>query len=130
MLPGVTALQQLTRIGFSGDMGSCFFDSGLTQLPRLQHMVMSEEPPDAHDDVPPGLLRLPCGMGQLSLSLRHLDLSNLRLAHFPLSLTQLVALNHLNAMGNEFVDLPAGIMAVSRLTELMLGRIDWPNDSL
>ena len=39
VLPGVSALQSLTRIEFSGGKGPSFFDPQLVQLPLLQHMV-------------------------------------------------------------------------------------------
>ena len=42
---------------------------------------------------------------------------------FPLALTQLVALKCLKAERNHCAELPAAITALSRLTELMLGRI-------
>ena len=70
----------------------------------------------------PGLVKVPADMGSLSSSLLHLDVSIFILPHFPLALTQLVALEHLNARWNEFAELPAGITALSRLTALMLGR--------
>lgn len=44
------------------------------------------------------------------------------LSQFPLALTQLVALECLSAGENRFAELPAGITALSRLTELTLGR--------
>ena len=62
-------------------------------------------------------------MGSLSATLLHLDISGHMGTRFPLALTQLVALEHLSARGNEFAELPAGITALSRLTELMLGRV-------
>ena len=61
-------------------------------------------------------------MGLLSLSLVDLELSGLGLAHFLHALTQLVALEVLNAIGNNFAQLPAGVTALSRLTVLTLGR--------
>ena len=70
-----------------------------------------------------GSLRLPADMGLLSSSLLHLDFSGLRLAQFPLTLTQLRALECLDACDNEFAELPAGITALSRLKELKLGRV-------
>ena len=42
--------------------------------------------------------------------------------HHPLALTQLVALECLHASENDFAELPAGVTALSRLTELTLGR--------
>lgn len=61
-------------------------------------------------------------MGALSSSLLHLSFSNHKLMQFPLALMQVVALEHLDASGNEFVEVPAAITALSRLTELTLGR--------
>ena len=61
-------------------------------------------------------------MGSLGSTLLHLDLSGHALTQFPLALTQLVALESLVANENEFAELPAGITALSRLTELTLGR--------
>ena len=65
---------------------------------------------------------LPAGMGLLSSSLLHLRVLGLLLPYFPLVFTQLVALKCLDASYNEFAELPAGITALSRLTELRLGR--------
>ena len=55
----------------------------------------------------------------------HLDSSVHGVNQFPLAL--LVALRCLKAGGNEFAELPAGITALSKLTELSLGRTidDW-----
>ena len=69
-------------------------------------------------------------MGQLRLSLLHLDISGLRLARFPPALMQLVALEGLNVCQNEFANLPAGITALSRLIELKLGRVTSDEDPL
>ena len=135
MLPGVIALQRLTCMEITGSEGPRFFDPQLVQLPGLQRLVLScDIDYDTDDDVgnsaPARLLRLPADMGLLSLSLMHLDFSGLRLAQFPLALTQLVALEGLDAGENEFVELPAGIVALSRLKELKLGRIDSPENPL
>ena len=123
VLPGVTALRCLTRIEFTGVDATCFFDPGLSQLPQLQHIVMSPDTLD-EDEIEGhlGLLRLPADMGVLASSLLHLDVSMLQLPQFPRAVTQLVALEFLDASGNEFVQLPAGLTALSRLTELRLGR--------
>ena len=130
-LPGVAALRRLTRVEITGDEGPRFFDPQLVQLPGLQHLALSCDI-DLDDDVwtsaPARPLRLPANMGLLSLSLLHLDISWLKLPHFPLALTQLVALEGLDAGENEFVELPAGITALSRLTELKLGRVLCPDD--
>ena len=120
VLPGVTVLQRLTSIALWGFKGFCFFDPGLVQLPQLRHMVMSQ--PDQEENGL-GLFKLPSDMGALRASLISVDLSGLRLAHFPLAMTQLVGLECLHASGNEFAVLPAGIVALSRLTELRLGRV-------
>ena len=42
-LPGLTALQRLTRIEMSGDFGPRFFDSQLVQLPGLQRLVLAQD---------------------------------------------------------------------------------------
>ena len=60
-------------------------------------------------------------MGSLSMTLRHLDINGHMGTRFPLAVTQLVGLEHLNAKECEFAKLPAGITALSRLTELQLG---------
>ena len=125
VLPGVTALQCLTRFELSGFQGTCFFDPGLVQLSQLKLLVLSQM---LHGkewrfvDFSLGLVEVPADMGLLSSSLLHLDVSVFILPHFPLALTHLVALKHLNARWNDFAELPAGITALSRLTELMLGR--------
>ena len=130
-LPGLTALQRLTRMEMSGGQGPRFFDPQLVQLPGLQRLVLAQDRMD--DDVAsdaPGLLSLPADMGLLSLSLMHLDISGLRLPQFPLALTQLVALEGLHVGENGFAELPAGITALSRLKELKLGRITSNEDRL
>ena len=122
VLPGVSALQCLTSIEFSGGLGPVTLDPQLAHLPGLQRLVFSQElAPDLLQ--PPGPLRLPADMGSLSSTLLHLDISGHMGTRFPLSLTQLVALEHLNAKENGFAELPAGITALTRLTELMLGRV-------
>ena len=117
-LTGVTALQHLSRIDFTTHQGPCFDDSRCTKLSRQPFVI------------PLGLLSWPADMGILSLSLLHLDISGHRLAHFPVALTQLVALECLKASGNEFVELPSAITALSRLTELALGRVASQRDPL
>ena len=130
VLPGVSALQRLTRIEMSGDEGPRFFDPGVVHVPALQLLVLSCGLPDDDDEdegvdscAPARPLRLPADMGLLSLSLMHLNIRGLRLPQFPLALTQLVALECLHANGNEFAELPAGITALSRMKELKLGRV-------
>ena len=126
MLPGVFALHCLTCIEFLGCRGSCFFDPGLTKLPQLQDITLCDE--DGSES--PWMLRLPADMGLLSSSLVYLDMNGLALTHFPLALTQLVALRFLDARSNEFAELPAGLTALSRLTELRLGRVMSEEDPL
>ena len=131
VLPGVTALQCLTRVEFLGFQGPCFFDPGLVKLPQLQHMVMSHDLLHEDDGNDPAcLLRLPADMGLLRPSLLYVDINGLALTHFPLALTQLVAIRFLDARSNEFAELPAGLMALSRLTELRLGRVMSEKDPL
>ena len=137
MLPGVSALQRLTRIEMSGDEGPRFFDPGVVHVPALQLLVLSCGLPDDVDEdegvdscAPARPLRLPADMGLLSSSLMHLNIRGLRLPQFPLALTQLVALECLHAYDNEFAELPAGITALSRLKKLRLGRVDCPENPL
>ena len=120
VLPGVSTLQCLTGIKFSGGLGPLTLDHQLAQLPRLQRMVLSQD--SAFELNPPGLLRLPADMGSLRATLLHLDISGHMGTRFPLALTQLVALEHLSANDNDFVTLPTDITVLSRLTELALGR--------
>ena len=121
VLPGVSALQCLTAIEFAGGLGPLTVDP-LAQLPGLQRLVLSQElAPELLG--PLGPLRLPADMGSLSSTLLYLDISGHMGIRFPQALTQLVALEHLNAKENDFAEVPAGITALSRLTELMLGRI-------
>ena len=122
LLPGVTALQSLTYLQFIGGQGPRFLDPQLERLPQLQVLMLETSKP-CHGGARLGLATLPADMGSLTLSLRHLSISGHGLTRFPLALTQLVALECLNACGNEFAELPAGITALSRLTELKLGRI-------
>ena len=114
-LPGVAALQSLTCIEFARGRGPHFLDPQLVQLPRLQRMVFNTY-------ACLGRFRLPADMGSLSSALLHLDFSGHGLTQFPLALTQLVALECLNACENDFSELPSAITALSRLTELRLGR--------
>ena len=122
VLPGVSALQFLRCIEFFESDGPVTFYPELTQAPGLQRLVLSRmDEPD--DELDLGPLRLPADMGPLRSTLLHLDISGNLGTRFPLSLTQLVALEHLNTRKNGFAKLPAGITALSRLTELVLGRI-------
>ena len=118
-LLGIIALQGLTRIESSDSQGPPIL-AQLVHLPRLQRMVYTFYA--LPDGAPVGLPRLPADMGSLSLTLLHLDVSGHGLTHFPLALTQLAALECLRAEANEFAELPAAIAALSRLTELALGR--------
>ena len=125
VLLGITALQRLSSIMFSDGEGPRFFDPQLVQLSQLQRMTFRTSSPSCG-----GAFRGPADLGSLSSSLVHLDFSGHGLTLFPLALTQLVALEYLNASSNEFAELPAGIMALSRLTELTLGRITPNGDQL
>ena len=121
MLPGISGLQNLTRVEFGYGVGPSSFNPQLAQLPKLQHLVFNTS--DSAFSAPRlGLPRLPADMGTLRLGLLHLDISGHRLTRFPLVLTQLMALECLKADENGFAELPAGITALSRLTELTLGR--------
>ena len=114
----------LTCIEFFESIEPVTFYPELAQLPGLQRLVLSllGEPCDEPDLGP---VRLPADMGPLSSTLQHLEMQmNGHMGTlFPSSLTQLVALEHLNILQNDFAKLPAGITALSRLTELMLGRL-------
>ena len=68
------------------------------------------------------LSQLPADMGTLRSTLQHVDCRGHALTQFPLALTQLAALECLRATDNDFAELPAAVMALSRLTELRLGR--------
>ena len=133
VLPGVAALQRLTSIHISGGEGGPIFDPQLVQLEGLQRLELScyigaDDDMGSHPPARP--LRLPADMGLLSLSLLHLDISGLRLPQFPIALTLLVRLESLDASENWFAELPAGITALARLTELKLGRVECPEDHL
>ena len=121
VLPGVTALQSLTIIVFANGKGPPFFDHQLVQLRRLQRIICYL------CGVRGGgaclyLSKLPADMGALRSSLLYLRCNGTQLPQFPLALTQLVALEHLDASENEFAVVPAVITALSRLTGLVLGR--------
>ena len=102
VLPSVSALQSLTRLNFIG---------------------CNEAPPWAA-----AMPKLPADMGALSTSLKHLCFSTNKHTHFPMAMMQLVALEHLDASESGFVELPAAITALSRLTELALGRAEAHSD--
>ena len=116
VLPGVTSLQSLTRLTFSGGCAPPFFDHQLVQLPVLKYMAFETY------SLNHKVSGLPADMGSLSSSLLHLDFRGHMLTEFPLALTQLVALQCLKANRNDFAELPACITALSSLTELWLGR--------
>ena len=118
ILSGITALQSLSSIAFCNSKGPPVF-AQLVHLPRLQHAVIKAS---CCDFTCPGLSRLPADMGSLCATLLHMDCSEQGLTQFPLALTQLVALTCLKADQNEFAEVPIAITALSRLTELTLGR--------
>ena len=135
VLPGVTAFESVTRIvftknEFSGTEGSFFLNPQRVRLPRLQQLVWSRMRGMCDCSSTLHGIGLPAGMGLLSSSLLQLDISGSLLSHFPLALTQLVALECLDASWNRFAKLPAGITALSRLKDLTLGRIFSSNDPL
>ena len=134
-VPGVSALASLTRIEFLQCQGPRFFDPQLVQLVHLQHAVFETGGTrgDFRYDETDGLrgsglcvwlTRPPADMGSLTSSLKHISFCGHRLPRFPLALTQLVALEHLDANWNGFAEVPAAITALSRLTELVLGRYE------
>ena len=122
VLPGVTALQSLTRIEFRSGRGPRFFDQQLVQLPRLQSIVYLYNPLPCCGGDCLWLSRLPADTGSLSSTLRHLTFAGYRLTQFPLALCHLVALDYLDADRNDFAVLPAAITALSRLAVMVLGR--------
>ena len=131
-LLGVTALQRLTSIEFSTLQEMFVFDPQLVQLPRLQRLDISPGSlcHAVYRGDSPGLFRLPADMGALRASLLQLRISSLGLPHFPLAVTQLVALKSLDASDNHCAKLPGGITALLGLTELRLGRLRYPNNPL
>ena len=120
VLSGLTALQDLTYMQFRDGQGPPFF-AQLVQLPRLHYVAFDSCDP-IYSGARLGLSVLPANLCSLSTALLHLDVTGRGLSHFPLALTQLVALECLKADNNKFAELPAGITALSRLTKLMLGR--------
>ena len=124
LLPSVTALQSLTYINFNISAGPpCF--AQLVHLPLRCMMFRDDETwrDDSHPGGCLGLSKLPADMGSLNLTLTYLDISGRRLAHFPLALTRLVALECLKVSANNFAEVPDGITALARLTKLTLGRV-------
>ena len=132
VLLGVSALRHLTCIDLLCCDALHGVDAQLAQLPGLQRLVLMREScfEDMGFDSLSTPIRLPAAMGSLRSTLHHLDVSGLRLAQFPIALTQLVKLEYLNARENVFAELPAGITALSRLTELVLGRLLLCSDPL
>ena len=120
VLPGLTALQSLTRMKFVDGKGPPIF-AQLVQLPRLQSVAFNSCEP-IYSGPRLGLPVPPATLCSLSTALLHLDVTGRGLTHFPLALTQLVGLECLKADNNKFAELPAGITALSRLTKLILGR--------
>ena len=91
VLLGITALEGLTHIKFSGCQVLPFFPQ-LLQLTRLEHLAFDTHAPRYPV---PALANVRC------LNLAHLDLLGHGLPHFPTAVTQLVALEYLDARGNE-----------------------------
>ena len=121
VLSGISALQCLTGIEFSKGMGPLTIDPQLAKIPGLQRLILSQDV-DPVANPGRGPLKLPADMRELSAMLLRLDISGHVGTRFPLALTQLVALEHLNAERNDYVELPSGMSALSRLMELVLGR--------
>ena len=118
VLPGLTALQSLTNVKFSGRQGLLYF-SQLIQLPQVQRLVLATSKRcrrGAH-------LWLPNQPANSLSSVVHLDISGHELTQFPLALTRLAALKYLNACANAFAELPTAITALSRLTGLNLEQV-------
>ena len=119
----VPALPSLTCIDFWSGEGPPFVVQ-LIQLPHLRRMVFDTFNGHCkladYSDAYAGLPRLPSHM---SPKLVRLCLAGHALTQFPLALTQLVALEYLDASDNEFAELPVTITALSRLTQLLLGRL-------
>ena len=91
---------------------------GLERLPRLQHLVCTSLGLACTGPV------WPADMGALKSTLLSLDMSHMRLASFPLAVTQLTALHCLKASWSHFPVVTAGITALNRLVTLELGRED------
>ena len=126
VLLGLTALQSLTSIIFSDCHGHPFI-AELLALPRLQQLKC-ETTRACRGSAKLGLAK--AVVGPLGMALLKLSITGHGLPHFPLAVTQLVALEGLHASWNEFAELPAGITALSRLTELRLGRSPLQKDPL
>ena len=92
VLTRLTALHSLTCLEFLGGRVPPFIAQRI-QAPRLQRMVLKPNEP-CHGGAPLGLSRLPADMGS---ALLHLDITGHGLTQFPLSLTQLAALECLRA---------------------------------
>ena len=120
-LAGVATLQSLTHIAFTFGRGPPFV-AQLLQSPCLHCAVFDTLEPFSGSSTL-GLARLPADMGLQSMALLHLSFDGHGYTQFPLAITQLVALESLNASKNDFAEVPAGITALSRLTMLRLGRM-------
>ena len=119
VVPGVTALQNLTGIKLGHGQGPRLFDQQLVRLPRLQRLVFDE---CGGFLACPWQSRRPADMGSLSSTLLHLSCCRAMLTQLPLAFMQLAALEHLDVSETSIAELPSGITALSKLTELVLGR--------
>ena len=123
--PNVSALQSLTRIRFMSGLSPPLLESFAASLPTARQRITLRVQQMAYDAavLRSGGACLPADMGALRSSLLHIDLTGHRITKFPLALTQLVALECLRAGRNDFSELAPAITALSRLTELTLGRV-------
>ena len=122
-LPGLGVLSCLTSLAFlSCDGLRSLSVCGLEQLPSLQKLVCAGGEWDRRTSFGRVWSNLPADMGSLSPTLLSLDVSIVDLAAFPLAVTQLTALQCLQAHRNSFSVVPAGITALGRLETLELGR--------
>ena len=130
-LPGMYILSRLTSLAFlSCDGLRSLCDYGLKWLPRLQSLVCVSGKWDRHGVAGGVGSNLPAGMGTLRPTLLRLDLSGVNLRSFPLAVTQLTALQCLQASENSFAVVPDEITALGRLETLELGRRGKPVDNL
>ena len=120
-LTGIASLPSLTHIEFTFGQGPPFV-AQLLQSPCLHYAVFDTLEPFSGSSTL-RLARLPFDMGLQCMALRYLSFDGHGYTQFPLALTQLVALESLNASKNDFAEVPAGITALSRLTMLRLGRM-------
>lgn len=117
VLAGVTALQNLTSVVFLYGAGPPIV-AELMQLPLLERVAFETITP-CPGHACPGLAALV----PMTSALLQVTIHGHGLAHFPLALTQLVGLEILRVSGNEFAELPSGVTALSRLTELKVRRL-------